>query len=296
MGKLENKVAVITGGTRGLGFVMAKAFASDGAAVVLASRSQKSVNESVSELEKAGAKASGISVDAGDLSQVEELASHAVNIFGKLDIWVNNAGVAAPYGPTIYITPEDFQRVVQTNILGVYYGSRTAMRYFLHRGSGKLINMLGRGDRGPVPYQNAYSSSKSWVRSFTLALAKETKDSGVGVFAYNPGMVLTELLTKVEVIEGSEDRLKVFPMVVRMLAKPPELPAKKAVWIASAATDGKTGKVYSYSSKLPMFASALGEGMRMLFRRPGREVEIEVTTVPAAEGTVVSSKPEVSKQ
>ncbi len=292
MSNLENKVAVITGGTRGLGLAMAKAFASEGAAVVVASRSQEAVDLAVNELQKAGAKSSGISVDAGDLSQIEELASHAIHVFGKMDIWVNNAGVAGPYGPTVLFQPEDFEKIVQTNILGVYYGSRTAMRTFLNQGSGKLINLLGHGYRGPVAYQNAYSSSKAWVCSFTLALAKETKDSNVGVFAYNPGMVLTELLTKVDVIEGFEERLKVFPSVVRMLAKPPELPAKKAVWIASAATDGKTGKVFNYSSNLSVMANAL-KGM---FQRSKKEVEIEVTSVLAAEGTVVRSKPEVSKQ
>ena len=108
-------------------------------------------------------------------------------------------------------TPDDFNKVVQTNILGVYNGSRTAMQHFIAQRSGKLINILGHGYNRPVAWQNAYGASKAWIRSFTLALAQETKDSGVGVFAFNPGLVLTELLTDVDVIAGSEERLKAFP-------------------------------------------------------------------------------------
>ena len=101
--------------------------------------------------------------------------------------------------------------------------------------------MLGFGAKGAAPFQNAYGSSKAWVRRFTQSLAQETKDSGVGVFAFSPGMVLTDLLTHVEVIQGSEPRLKNFPVVLRILAKPPEAVTEKAVWLASSATDGKTG-------------------------------------------------------
>ena len=141
------------------------------------------------------------------------------------------------------------------------------MRRFLDQGSGKLINLLGHGWKGPVPWQNAYSASKAWVRSFTLALAEETKQSGasgVGIYAFNPGMVLTELLTDVEVIEGSEEKLRRFPTIVRMWAKPPEVPAAKAVWIASAATDGKTGEIYNIFTPTQMLGGALSESAEVV--------------------------------
>jgi NAD(P)-dependent dehydrogenase (short-subunit alcohol dehydrogenase family) len=195
---------------------------------------------------------------------VEALAEHAVAAFGRIDIWVNNAGEAGPNGPTMATAPAAFEQVVNTNILGTYYGSHAAMRRFLDQGSGKLINLLGRGWKGPVPWQNAYSASKAWVRSFTLALAAETKGSDVGVFAFNPGMVLTELLTDVEVIEGSEAQLQRFPTIVRMWAKPPAVPAAKAVWIASAATDGKSGEIYNIMGPAQMLDGALREGVRSL--------------------------------
>lgn len=279
MGVLDGKVAVITGGTRGLGLAITQAFAQAGASVVVASRSQKSVDLAVQQINAASGRSVGMALDVSNLEQVEALAAYAVAQFGRLDIWVNNAGTAGPYGPTMGNLPQAFKQVVDTNILGVYYGSRTAMEHFLAQRSGKLINLLGRGYNGPVPWQNAYASSKAWVRSFTHSLAEETKDSGVGVYAFNPGMVLTELLTDVEVIEGSEHRLDRFPTVVRMWARHPDVPAQKAVWIASPATDGKTGLLISLLSPWTMLGGAMKEGFRLLRKQPANGPEIKVRTI-----------------
>lgn len=279
--QLNGKVVVVTGGTRGLGLAIARACADEGASVVVASRSQKAVDAAVNDLRQRGRQASGLAVDVGSLEEVQRLAEHAIQAFGRMDVWVNNAGTAGPYGPTLGLSPEAFHQVIATNILGSYHGSRVAMKHFVAQGSGKLINVLGHGHNGPLPNQNAYGSSKIWLRSFTLALAKETEGSGVGVFAFNPGMVLTELLTDVEVIDGAQHLLDRFPMVVRALAKPPEVPAAKVAWIASSATDGKTGQVINIFSPLGALAGFTRE---MLFQRgkPGDQ-EIHVRVVPPAD-------------
>lgn len=281
MGVLDGKVAVITGGTRGLGMGIAMAFAREGAAVVVASRSSESVEAAVQQIRSIGGKSTGLAVDVANLAQVESLARHAISQFDRIDIWVNNAGTAGPYGSTLGYTPEAFNQVLATNILGVYHGSRTAMPVFLQQGSGKLINILGHGYNRPVAWQNAYASSKAWVRSFTKSLAEETKDSHVGVYAFNPGLVLTELLTDVEVIEGSEERLKSFPTIVRMWAKPPEIPAKKIVWIASNATDGKTGLLVNLFSPWQALLGAVKEGIRVLIKQPAAGPEIKLRKIPA---------------
>lgn len=284
MGVLDGKVAVVTGGTRGLGLAIAQAFARAGATVVVASRSQQAVDAAIQQIRAGGGSADGMALDMADLAQVEALAGFAIAQFGRLDIWVNNAGVAGPYGPTMGNSPKVFRQVVETNILGVYYGSRTAMQHFLTQGSGKLINVLGRGYEGPVPWQNAYASSKAWVRSFTKTLAIENKESGVGVYAFNPGMVLTDLLTNVDVIEGSEHRLEKFPTVVRMWAKPPEVPAQKALWIASPATDGKTGLLISLFSPWVALQGALKEGLRVLRKQPAEGSEIKIRKIAPYRG------------
>jgi glucose 1-dehydrogenase len=281
MGILDGKVAVVTGGSRGLGLAIARAMAAEGAAVVVASRSQSSVDDAVDQLKKMGGQAAGMTLDVSNLTQVEQLAELAVCQFGRLDIWVNNAGTAGAYGPTVDFDPKTFDCVVDTNIKGVYYGSRTAMAHFIKQGSGKLINLLGRGHEKPVPFQNAYSASKAWVQSFTLALAVETRGSGAGVFAFNPGMVLTDLLTDVQVIEGSENRLKNFPLVVRMLARPAEVPAKKVAWIASPATDGKTGEMINIFSPFSMISGLLREAFK---KNSPTSSDIKITTIPRYRG------------
>ncbi len=282
MGKLEGKIAVITGGTRGFGFAVAQAYVQEGAAVVVASRSSSSVSQAVKNLKDAGGQASGIPVDVAEIDQVRALAEHATDKFGRFDIWLNNAAISAPYGPTVHIRPEDFRSVVETNILGVYNGSRIALAHFLPRGSGKLINLLGRGSRGPQPMQNAYASSKAWVRSFTKALAKENQDSGVGIYAFNPGMMDTDLLMDIGVVEGYESRLDALDTVLRMFSHPPEIPAQKAVWLASSATDGKTGLEVNELGFTGMVGGVLREGLRRLTGRQGPDYNIQIHSVPSA--------------
>jgi glucose 1-dehydrogenase len=279
---LTGKVAVITGGTRGLGVAIARAYAKEGAAVVVASRTQSSVDRAVDGLRADGARAAGIVCDVGDVGQVHALAQHAVDRFGRLDIWVNNAGLSAPYGPTLEVPPEQFLRVIQTNILGTYYGSLVAMQHFVAQGSGKLINLLGRGDKQPTANQNGYASSKAWIRSFTLALAQEYKKTNVGVYAFNPGLVLTELLSDLEVIAGHEEEVQPLKFVMRLWANPPEIPAQKAVWLASSATDGRTGLSVTSLTPARLLGGVLKEGWRVLRRQPAPEMTLNVRSVPAA--------------
>ena len=282
MGVLDGKVAVITGGTRGLGLAIADAFQAQGAAVVIGSRQADSVEAALSHLTQDGRRAAGLTVDVADSDQVRQLGRLAQEQFGGLDIWVNNAGLSAPYGATMHLEPRDFTAVVQANILGTYWGSREAMRYFLARGAGKLINVLGRGADGPVAYQNAYAASKAWVRSFTLSLAKEYRQSGVGVFGFLPGMVRTDMLIRPTAVDGFEGRLRVMETIVRMWAQEAEIPARRAVWLASSATDGQTGRIVRAAGMGWMVRGALREGWQRISRREQQQFGVTVEVRPAA--------------
>lgn len=280
MGVLDGKVAVITGSTRGLGLAIAQAYAREGAAVVLAGRSEASLNQALHTVKQQGARVSGLVTDVSDLTQVEALAHHAVQEFGKIDIWVNNAGISAAYGPTLSLDPPQFERVLRTNIFGEYYGSVVALRYFLaHNKAGKLINLMGRGDKEPVPYQNAYASSKAWVRNFTLALAREYAKTGIGIFAFNPGLVDTDLLRKVNVVEGYEKKVQPLSTVIRLWANPPSVPADKAVWIASSATDGKTGWEVRSLGTARLVGGLVNELRRRIMRQPAPDTSLTITPI-----------------
>lgn len=282
MGKLDNKVIIITGSTRGFGLAVARACGREGAAVVVSSRRQEAVDIAIADLRVAGVTADGMACDVAELEQVEALGAFAASKFGRFDVWVNNAGWTAPYGPAMHIDPATFLRTVNTNIVGTYHGSLVALTAFLQEGKGKLINVLGRGSDGRAsPMQTAYAASKAWVRSFTASLAEDYKETGVGIFGINPGMMTTDFLTDLTAVSGYEKRLRVMPTIMRMWAKPPEIPADKVVYLASAETEGKTGLFLSEMNTVRMASGALREGARRLFRRPVEETPVTVQILPA---------------
>jgi glucose 1-dehydrogenase len=283
MKTLGGKVAIITGASRGLGMAIATLFAREGAQVVLAARSKEEIEKNVVALQAEGLEASAFPCDVSIPRQVEDLAHFAIQKYGNFNIWVNNAGTAGPYGATLDLSSDQFLSVQRTNMFGTYYGSVTAMRHFLPRQSGKLINILGAGSKKPVPNQNAYASTKSWIRVFTLALASEYKNSSVGVFTLQPGLMETELLTEIVTFENHEKRLRDFmPFLIRAGGKSPEIVAHKLLWLASSATDGKTGLDVSVSSRFSFLSGFLREGLRGLLRLPARPVEMKIQIIPSA--------------
>lgn len=278
-GILQDKVAVITGGSRGLGYAIAEAYAREGAKVVIASRTQNAVDEAVKKLQGNGAQAAGLACDVSDIQQVEALADFAIGAFGRVDIWVNNAGLSAPYGPTAHIPSDDFLNVINTNITGTYNGSVVAMRYLAAQKSGKLINLLGRGDNGSIPLQNAYSSSKVWVRNFTRTLAKEYKNSGVDVFGFNPGLVRTDMLSNVHALNGYEHKMNPLRFVAMLWGNEADVPAQKALWLASSATDGRTGLHVTVLTQWFMLSRLIVALFGWLFKKPNPLMELNITSV-----------------
>lgn len=279
MNRLQDKVAVLTGGTRGLGLAMAKAFMDEGAAVVVGSRSKDSVERAVKELKSAGGTAGGRVCNVDNFQQVQALADYAEELFDRIDIWVNNAGLSCPTGPTAHIPHEQVRTLIKTNILGVYHGSTAAIRRFLKQGSGKLINISGKGEKRAFPLHNAYASSKAWEHNFTKALAKEYKSSGIGVFLFNPGVVDSDMIRHLDFIKGYEQNIKIFQMVMGMLAKPPEAAVEKAVWLASAATDGRTGLRISLVGPGVMLKGLLKAAGRKIIGRKSAPIDVEVSLV-----------------
>ncbi|MBX0329274.1 SDR family oxidoreductase [Oscillochloris sp. ZM17-4] len=259
---LAGKVAVITGSTQGLGLATARSFAGAGAAVVVSNHLPEDVARAVDLLGRQGARVTGHVCDVRERAQAFSLAEAALSAFGRLDIWVNNAGVTAVQGPTVAVPPASFLRVVETNILGTYHGSLAALRHMAPARAGKLINIVGQGEDRPNPYGNAYGSSKAWIRHFTMGLAKEEHATGVGIFTLNPGLLDTELTRRMQVVAGYESRARAFDTIARLMAVPPEESARLALHLAGPATDGRTG--------IQLRAPLLGRLLRGLTRELAR--------------------------
>jgi len=279
---LQDKVALITGSSRGFGFAVAKAYLEQGARVVISSRSKEAIDIALEKLKFYDKGVIGFSCDVAYYNQVQALADKSIENFGQIDIWVNNAALSAPYGPSIQIDPKEFERITRTNVLGTYYGSVVAMRHFLQRKEGKLINILGRGDRQFQPMQNAYAASKAWIISFTRALAEEYKESGVGVYAFNPGMMDTDLLKSVKVISGYENRLDNLGNVIYYLSQPAEIPARKAVSLASSQSDNRTGVVLREMKMSRLFLNLMRMGWARMRKRSDKAVKVDISSVPPA--------------
>lgn len=191
------KTVVITGGTRGIGRGLADAFLSRGCNVVISGRSGDAVATAVSEL---GAKHDSHRVAGAvcEITQPEDLDGlwkTAVDEFGAVDVWINNAGMSLRRSPIWEQTPDDINRIVDVNLTGAMLSSRVALIGFLGQGHGQLWNMEGFGSDGQTqPGIAAYGATKRGVSYMVKALAKEAKNTPIQVCALSPGIVVTDLL------------------------------------------------------------------------------------------------------
>ena len=187
---VEGKVVVITGASRGIGRATARRFAERGASVVLAARSEDALLEAAAECEALGGKALAVPTDVARWESVEGLERRAVERFGRIDVWVNNAVLAA-VGRLEQVPPEANRRVVEANLLGYVYGAQAALPRFREQGSGVLINMSSGFGLVGAPYAGAYTATKFAQRGLAQALRGELRGSGVHVCTIMPGGVDT---------------------------------------------------------------------------------------------------------
>lgn len=171
-GKLRGKTVVITGGTSGVGRAAAEAFALEGCNIVVAARGKEGLDKTVSLCHDLGVIALGVQTDVSDIEQVKHLAEQALQFNGRIDIWINNAGVMAS-GKFEDIPAETMDQVVKTNLLGYLHGAHTAIPIFKKQQEGILINNVSIGGWMPAPYSTAYSSTKFGIRGMVEGLQGE---------------------------------------------------------------------------------------------------------------------------
>ncbi len=200
------QVVVVTGGTRGIGLGLARELLARGSRVVICGRSQESVDKALATL-GAGDRATGVPADVSNRGDVQYVWDHAVATFGRVDQWVNNAGMGVTRRPLDEIPVEAANAIVATNMLGVVNGAAVAMAGMKKQGSGVIWNMEGFGSNGMMGNNMAlYGATKRAVTYFTESLAKDTKDSPISVCFLSPGIVLTDLL--VEDYDGQPEELE----------------------------------------------------------------------------------------
>lgn len=190
-GKLDGKVAIVTGASKGIGAAIAKHLATEGAAVVVNySSSKKGADQIVDEISKAGGKAIAVQANVARKSEIERLFSETKKAFGRLDILINNAGVYE-FLPLEKVTEEHFHRHFDVNVLGLLLTIQEAAKYFGPEG-GSVINISSSASSSAPAAASVYSASKAAVDTITKSLAQELGPRKIRVNAINPGMVETE--------------------------------------------------------------------------------------------------------
>jgi 3-oxoacyl-[acyl-carrier protein] reductase len=192
MSKLANKVALVTGGSRGIGAAIAKRLAADGASVAITyAKDASAASTVVKAIEFDGGKAIAIQADAVDVEAVKGAVEKAVATFGRLDVLVNNAGTAIPK-PFEETTLEEIDRVININVRGVFVITQAALKHM--NDGGRIINIGSAvGERVQVPGLVPYSATKGAVKIFTQALSREVGSRGITVNNVQPGPIDTDL-------------------------------------------------------------------------------------------------------
>lgn len=247
---LENRVAIITGGGRGIGRATALALADAGANVVVAARSRRAIEQVAKEIRSQGGQALAISTDVSDAASVDLMVVQTLRASGRVDILVNSAGVIAPIGMTWEVPPLIWQRNLNVNLLGVFLCAQAILPHMIHqephRGiRGKIINISSGAAISAVPGWSAYCAAKAGVDQFTRVLAAEVETHGITVNSVYPGAVDTQLPTEIRHASGdhfpTRDRFERSDQMSQ--PPPPEEAARLLLWLASPFTDDLTGQI-----------------------------------------------------
>lgn len=198
MGRLEERVAAVTGAGSGIGRATASRFSAEGAAVVVADVDADAAMSVASELSAAGGRAEPVTVDVSEADQVEAMVAAATSTFGRLDVFVNNAGIfPADDGGLLDTPPDTWRRVMEVNLQGVWLGCRAAVPAMRSSGGGSIVNVASFvALMGAATAQVAYTASKGGVLSLTREVAVEYARAGIRVNAVCPGPIETPLLAE----------------------------------------------------------------------------------------------------
>ncbi len=245
MSRLANKVAVVTGASKGIGAEIAKALAAQGASVVVNyASSRQGADKVVADIAAKGGKAVALQVNVANTADVQRIFAETKKAFGKLDVLVNNAGVYK-FTPLEAVTESDFRKQFDTNVLGLILATQEAAKHF-GDGGGSVINIGSVVSRLTPPASVVYSATKSAVDAVTGVLAKELGPKKIRVNSINPGLTVTEGVEAAGFHDGDSAAATVAQTPLGRLGQPADI-APAAVFLASDDARWVTGETIAVS-------------------------------------------------
>jgi len=246
--KLENKVAVVTGGGRGLGLSIALLFGREGAKVVLVARNKDEIEHVATELRVRRKEAIALPADVSDEGQVIQMVKKALEAYGTVDILVNNAGARGPIAPIHETSLADWEQTIKGNLTSAFLCARSVLPAMMEKKGGKIINVATT--LTPRPNLTPYMVAKAGLIFFTKQLSREVKAYNIQVNCIHPGVMDTRMQEEIRKAGPKAIGTDMFERLKEegMLHTPDE-PAKLVLFLASKAADGITGEYLSFDDK-----------------------------------------------
>jgi 3-oxoacyl-[acyl-carrier protein] reductase len=239
---LRDKVAIVTGGGRGIGRATALLLAREGAAVILAARSAAEIEAVAREVRELGAQALPVVTDIARDDDIARLVQRTLKGFGRIDILVNNAGIGIPLRDVVDLSLDEWSRVLQINLTGPFLCAKAVLPSMIRQRAGKIINISSLGGQVGVAGNSAYGASKAGLLLFTRCLAAEVKRYGIDVNAVCPSGTDTQLLREMGRAEGRSNLMR------------PEEIANTVLFLVSPESSAVTGTtIEAYGLSNPLF-------------------------------------------
>lgn len=240
--EVKDKVAIVTGASRGIGLAVATRFAEAGMKVVISGRKQDSLDSTAAEIKAIGGDVTPIAAHNGDKAALQALVEQTIATYGGVDVLVNNAATNPHFGTLLEAEDSMWQKTFEVNLLGNVWLTQAAVRSMRERGGGKIINVASVNGLRPGSMQGIYSITKAGVISLTQTLAMELADDNIQVNAIAPGLIKTKFAQAIwsneTLMEGVVNRTP-----QRRIGEPDEI-AGMALYLASPASSFATGQVF----------------------------------------------------